>query len=72
MDSITYHVPDISCEHCVKTIQRVVKEEVAGVGEITGDHETKMVTIAYAPPATTEAIVASMTEWDFPPNIVSA
>ena len=68
MSQVTLHVPKISCGHCVMTIQRVVKEEVAVVGEIVGDIEAKTVTIDYAPPADLEAIVACMTEWDYPPD----
>ena len=68
MDTVTFRVPTITCEHCVKTIQRVVKEEVAGVGDITGDPEVKQVTIPYAPPATLDQIVAVMTEWGYAPE----
>ena len=67
MERITLQVPNISCGHCVMTIQRVVKEEVPGVGDIQGDVEAKTVTISFAPPATLEGIVASMTEWDYAP-----
>ena len=68
MDTITFHVPTITCGHCVKTIERAVKEEVPGVGEVTGDPEARQVTIAYGPPATIERIVAVMTEWGYPPE----
>lgn len=68
METVTFYVPAITCGHCVATIQRVVKEDVDGVGEITGDPQTKQVTVEYGPPATVEAIVATMTEWDYPPE----
>jgi copper chaperone len=67
MDTVSFHVPTITCGHCVKTIQRVVKEDVPGVGEITGDEETKQITITYGPPATIDQIVAALTEWGYAP-----
>ena len=67
MESVTFDVPAITCEHCVKNIARVVADEVAGVAEVVGDHEAKRVTIRYSSPATIAQIVASMTEWDYPP-----
>ncbi len=67
MDRVTFHVPNISCGHCVATIQRVVKEEVKGIGDVVGDIDGKRVTIDYEAPATVEAIVACMTEWDYAP-----
>ena len=69
MTTTVLEVPAISCEHCVKTIKRVVTEEVAGVTEVSGDHETKRITVTFDQPATLELIAASMTEWDFPPNV---
>lgn len=68
MDSVTFHVPTITCEHCVKTIQRVVKEEVPGVEEITGDPATRQVTIAFGPPASIDRIAEVMTEWGYAPE----
>jgi copper chaperone CopZ len=70
METVTFDVPSISCEHCVATIQRVVKEEVPGVGEVLGDPETKRVSVEFAPPATVDAIESTMTAWDFPPQRV--
>lgn len=66
--TVTWHVPDISCEHCVKTIQRVVTDEVDGIASVEGDHEAKNVTIVFGPPATQDRIAAVMAEWDFPPQ----
>ncbi len=68
MESVTLHVPNISCGHCVKTIQRVVLDEVPGVATVSGDHETKTVTITFDAPATLDAIVATMTEWNYAPD----
>ena len=46
MPSKLYNVPNISCGHCVATIQREVKE-VAGVESVSADLESKQVTVAY-------------------------
>lgn len=68
MESVTLEVPAISCDHCIATIKRVVTADVPGVTDVTGDAAAKRVTIAFDPPATVEQIVASMTEWDYPPH----
>lgn len=68
MNELTLHVPAISCGHCVETIRRVVTEEVPGVLSVAGEVEAKRVTVAFEAPATREAIVAAMTEWDYPPD----
>lgn len=68
MTTVEYTVPSISCDHCVNTIRRAVME-VAGVREVTGDPATKHVAVRYDPPATTDQIVAAMTEWDHPPVV---
>lgn len=69
MTTATFNVPAITCEHCVATITRVVPDEVPGVSKVTGDHETKQITVEFEPPATIEAIAASMSDWDFPPQL---
>lgn len=67
METVTLVVPAITCGHCVATIKRVVTADVPGVSEVSGDPDAKRVTITFAPPATVAQIVASMTEWDYPP-----
>lgn len=66
MTTETYYVPNISCNHCVMTIEREVKEEVAGVREVAADVDTRRVTVSYEPPATAEAIAAFMEEIGYP------
>jgi len=59
MSSRLYNVPNISCGHCVATIEREVKE-VAGVDSVSADLETKQVTVAYedeAAPARVEELL---------------
>lgn len=66
MTTIEFKVPNISCGHCVATIERVVAA-LPGVHRVVGQVDSQRVTVDYAPPATPEAIVATMTEWEYPP-----
>jgi copper chaperone len=66
MASKTFTVPNISCNHCVMTIERELGE-LAGVTSVTADAETKNVTVEWGPPATWEAIVSLLTEINYPP-----
>ena len=66
MPSKTVEVPDISCGHCVMTIQREVSE-LAGVRKVDASQETKLVTIEWDAPATWEGIRALLTEINYPP-----
>ena len=68
METIELYVPNISCGHCVATIERVVSA-LPGVCEVKGDVASQHVTVTYEPPATPEAIAAEMTEWDYPPAV---
>ena len=46
MSSNIYTIPNISCAHCVATIEREVGG-VAGVQGVTGNVDSKKVTVAY-------------------------
>jgi copper chaperone len=46
MTSKVYHVPNISCAHCVATIERELST-ISGVKDVTGDLETKQVAVSY-------------------------
>ncbi len=46
MTTETLKVPNISCEHCVKTIKRE-REMLDSIAGVTGDVATKLVTIEY-------------------------
>ena len=66
MPSKTFEVPNISCEHCTKTIQREVGE-LAGVQRVQADVDTRQVTVEWDAPATWEQIEALLTEINYPP-----
>ncbi len=65
MTTITVKVPDISCAHCVHTIQTEVSE-LPGVQSVTADQQTRLVTIGYDDPATREQIEKLMAEIGYP------
>ena len=67
MSDKTVHVPNISCGHCVQTIEREVGE-VEGVTSVTAQQDTKNVTISWDPETTDwVAIAETMKEINFPP-----
>jgi copper chaperone len=46
MSSKVYDVPNISCGHCVATIERELRT-VSGVKDVVGDLKTKQVAVGY-------------------------
>ena len=48
MQTVTLFAPDISCGHCVQTIQRAVGS-LPGVVRVEGDPDTKRVTVVFDP-----------------------
>ena len=62
----TFTVPNISCGHCVRSIQNEVAE-IAGVASVQADEKTKVVTVAWNTPATWDQIKAALTEMEYPP-----
>lgn len=65
MASKTLQVPNISCHHCVMTIQRELGE-LEGVVSATGDVETKTVTVEWESPATWEGVKSLLDEINYP------
>ena len=65
MTTTTYSVPNISCGHCVNTIQTEVGE-MDGVQSVTADAATKMVEITFDAPASEDTIKSLMAEINFP------
>jgi copper chaperone len=67
MTTKTVSVPNITCGHCVMTIQREVGE-LAGVSAVKADKDAKQVTVSWDPAATDwTTIEATMKEINFPP-----
>jgi copper chaperone CopZ len=68
MATKTFKVPNISCGHCVMTIQREVGE-LEGVASVKAKEASKMVTVEWnEPPATWETIKALLQEINYPPE----
>lgn len=64
----TFKVPNISCGHCVTTIEREVSE-IEGVILVKADEATKQVNVEWnEPPADWNAIQALLEEIDYPPE----
>ena len=67
MNSKTVTVPNISCGHCVHTIELEVGE-LAGISSVKASETTKQVTIEWDEPATWEKIEALLQEINYPPE----
>ena len=68
METKTVTVPNITCGHCVMTIEREVGE-VVGVASVKGEKETKCVVISWDPEATDWVVIEdTMKEINYPPE----
>ena len=65
MQSKTASIPNISCGHCVHTIQSEVSE-LAGVAKVEASQESKTVTVEWQDPATWDGIKALLAEINYP------
>jgi len=60
----TFHVPDMSCGHCTKAIEKAISEADRDAA-VTCDLETHLVKIDSALPAAT--LAATLTHAGYPP-----
>jgi len=65
MNTLTVKAPNISCSHCIHTIQNEVGE-LSGVKSVQAKEESKLVTITFDAPATQAQIEALMAEIGYP------
>jgi copper chaperone len=65
MTTVTYSIPNISCGHCVHTINSEISE-LPGVISVTADALTKQAVIVFEPPATESKIKELLTEINYP------
>jgi copper chaperone len=65
MESTTFRVSNISCGHCVMTIQKEIAN-IPGVSKVEGDPNSKEVTVAWDAPATREKIKTALKNIDYP------
>jgi copper ion binding protein len=67
MANKTFKVPNISCGHCVMSIEREVGE-LEGVVSVRAAADTKLVSVEWDEPATWEGIRALLEEINYPPE----
>ena len=68
MQSKTFKVPNISCGHCVHTVQNEVGE-LEGVTRVEASESTKMVTVEWESPQSWENIEALLAEINYPAEV---
>ena len=65
MTIVTFSIPNISCNHCVHTIESEVTE-LEGVSSVKADVATKKATISFDIPATEAKIKSLLAEINYP------
>ena len=65
MTEMTVKVPNISCMHCVHTIQTEVGA-LPGIQSVEASADTKEVKVAFDTPLTQAQIVATLAEINYP------
>jgi copper chaperone CopZ len=65
MQTKTFKVPNISCGHCVHTVQSELGE-LEGVKRVVADESSKLVTVEWEAPQTWENIKALLEEINYP------
>lgn len=66
MEEKTFTVPNIGCDGCVRSIKNAVNE-VPGAEFVTGDENTKVVTVKWQTPASWAQIAETLKEIDYAP-----
>ena len=65
MSTVKYSVPNISCGHCVHTIQTELAD-LAGVKSVKADADLKSVEVVFEPPASEAQIKQLLSEINYP------
>ncbi len=65
MTEVKYHIPNISCGHCVHTIQ-VEVGDLKGVSSVVADEKNKSVVIVFDEPTTEGDIKTLLAEMNYP------
>ena len=68
MKTVTYSIPNISCNHCVHTIKTEVSD-LAGVKSVDANAQSRQATIVFEPPATEEEIISLLQEINYAPDL---
>lgn len=65
MEKNVFSIPNISCGHCVMTIQRELGA-TEGVSKVEGDINRKEISVEWDAPATLQKIKATLKEINYP------
>jgi len=65
MTTVTYSIPNISCGHCVHTIQNEISD-LEGVSSVAASQEKKQATIIFDPPASEAQIKNLLAAINYP------
>lgn len=65
MNTVTFSVPAIHCNHCTHTVSMELSE-LEGVSRVEADLESKMVTVQYDSPATEQELRDTLAEINYP------
>ena len=65
MDKKTLHIPNISCGHCVKTIENELND-LTGVNVTESDVSAKTISVQWDDPATLDMIKNTLNEINYP------
>ncbi len=65
MNRTTFHIPNISCHHCVMTIKNEISE-IEGVSSVEGDPSKKEIVVEWDSPADIDKIKDKLKEINYP------
>ena len=65
MESKTFSIPNISCDHCVMSIKRELSE-IEGVSKVEGGADTKKIIVEWDAPGTLECHIFKLTKINYP------
>jgi copper ion binding protein len=70
MFTVTFSIPNISCNHCVHTIQTELSE-LPGVKEVKADAAAKIAVVSFEAPATQEQIIETLKSINYAPVVAA-
>jgi len=65
MTTVTYSIPNITCNHCVHTVKTEVSD-IDGVTYVEADVTLKQAIISFEPPASEEEIKTLLADINYP------
>ena len=65
MNKVIYHIPNISCGHCVNSIEMEIGD-LEGVQSVKASSDTKTAVITFVEPTTEELLKTLLSEINYP------